>query len=89
MQVGASDLHVFVGHPPVIRLHGDLAALPEAPAADERASPARASTGTREKVDTLKTWSRANKVAAVVLLLLFVGGYAALIYFLVSNGKFG
>ena len=29
VQVGASDLHVVVGHPPVIRLHGDLAALPE------------------------------------------------------------
>ncbi len=45
--------------------------------------------GQEKKVDTLKTWSRANKVAAVVLLLLFVGGYAALVYFLVSNGKFG
>ncbi len=43
----------------------------------------------RKKDGALKTWSRANKVAAVVLLLLFVGGYAALIYFLVSNGKFG
>ena len=36
VQVGASDLHVVVGHPPVVRLHGDLTALPEAPvAADE------------------------------------------------------
>lgn len=30
VQAGASDLHVVVGHPPVIRLHGDLTELPEA-----------------------------------------------------------
>ena len=28
---GASDLHVIVGYPPVLRLHGDLIALPEPP----------------------------------------------------------
>ena len=53
------------------------------------ASPRVHRLGQEEQDGTLKTWSRANKVAAVVLLLLFVGGYAALIYFLVSNGKFG
>ena len=36
VQGGASDLHVVVGHPPVVRLHGDLIELPEPPvAADE------------------------------------------------------
>jgi hypothetical protein len=43
----------------------------------------------RNKDGTLKTWGKGNKVAAVILLLLFVGGYAALLYFLVSSGKFG
>ncbi|MDY3554992.1 PilT/PilU family type 4a pilus ATPase [Gemmata sp. JC717] len=31
VQAGASDLHIVAGHPPVIRLHGDLIELPEAP----------------------------------------------------------
>ena len=36
VQAGASDLHVVAGHPPVLRLHGDLTELPEEPlAADE------------------------------------------------------
>jgi hypothetical protein len=43
----------------------------------------------RGKDGRLKTWSKGNKVAAVILLLLFVGGYAALVYFLVSSGKIG
>ncbi|HVL11535.1 MAG TPA: PilT/PilU family type 4a pilus ATPase [Gemmata sp.] len=30
VQVGASDLHLIVGYPPVIRLNGDLTELPEA-----------------------------------------------------------
>ena len=30
----------------------------------------------------LKTWGKANKVAAVILLLLLVGGYGAIMYFL-------
>ena len=28
VQVGASDLHLIVGYPPVIRLNGDLTELP-------------------------------------------------------------
>src|SRR4051812_16841955 len=28
---GASDLHFIAGHPPTLRLHGDLVELPEAP----------------------------------------------------------
>ncbi len=39
VQAGASDLHVVVGHPPVIRLHGDLTALPEAPITEDEAEP--------------------------------------------------
>ncbi len=37
VQAGASDLHVVVGHPPVIRLHGDLSELPEDPVAEDEA----------------------------------------------------
>ncbi len=39
VQAGASDLHVVVGHPPVIRLHGDLTALPEPPLTEAEAEP--------------------------------------------------
>jgi hypothetical protein len=39
---------------------------------------------------TLRTWSRGNKVAAVILLLLFVGGYAALLFYAaVARHRFG
>jgi twitching motility protein PilT len=31
VEAGASDLHLVVGHPPVLRLHGDLVELPEPP----------------------------------------------------------
>ncbi len=31
VQGGASDLHLVVGHPPVLRLHGELTELPEGP----------------------------------------------------------
>ena len=34
---GASDLHLIVGYPPVLRLHGDLTALDEPPVAGEEA----------------------------------------------------
>jgi hypothetical protein len=38
---------------------------------------------------TLKTWSKGNKIAAVILLLLFVGGFAALlVYSLARRGGF-
>src|SRR5262249_47461152 len=43
----------------------------------------------RGKDGTLRTWSRANKVAAVILLVIFVGGYCALVYSLAASGKFG
>jgi len=31
VEAGASDLHLIVGYPPVLRLHGDLTELPEPP----------------------------------------------------------
>ena len=31
VEAGASDLHLIAGHPPVLRLHGDLTELPEPP----------------------------------------------------------
>ena len=43
----------------------------------------------RKKDGTLRTWSKGNKIAAVILLVLFVGGYASLIAYLVLSGKFG
>jgi twitching motility protein PilT len=36
---GASDLHLIVGYPPVLRLHGDLTELPEPPLTAEEAEP--------------------------------------------------
>jgi hypothetical protein len=43
----------------------------------------------RRKDGTLKTWSPGNKVAAVILLILFVGGYAGFVYYLILSGKLG
>ena len=43
----------------------------------------------RRKDGTLRTWSAANKVAAVILLVLFVGGYGALVYVRAASGRFG
>ncbi len=36
---GASDLHLIAGHPPVLRLHGDLTALPVLPLAADALEP--------------------------------------------------
>lgn len=38
VQVGASDLHLVVGHPPVLRVNGDLSELPEPPIGAEEAT---------------------------------------------------
>jgi twitching motility protein PilT len=37
VEAGASDLHLIVGHPPVLRLHGNLVELPEPPLDGEEA----------------------------------------------------
>jgi len=43
----------------------------------------------RKKDGTLKTWSWGNKIAAVIILIIFIGGYAALMWFLFASGQFG
>ncbi|MBA4190751.1 MAG: type IV pili twitching motility protein PilT [Planctomycetaceae bacterium] len=48
VQVGASDLHVIVGHPPTIRLNGSLTELMEPPLASEDAEPMFAGLCTSE-----------------------------------------
>ncbi len=35
VELGASDLHLIAGHPPVVRLHGDLVELPDPPLSGE------------------------------------------------------
>ncbi len=39
VQVGASDLHVAAGYPPVLRLNGDLTEIPEAPLSPDELQP--------------------------------------------------
>ncbi len=39
IQTGASDLHLVVGHPPVLRVHGDLTELSEPPLTADEAEP--------------------------------------------------
>ncbi len=39
VECGASDLHVVAGHPPVLRLHGDLTELPEPPLGEDEIEP--------------------------------------------------
>jgi twitching motility protein PilT len=60
VQAGASDLHVVVGHPPVIRLHGDLTALPEAPVTEAEAEPLLLSACPREALDRLQNQKNAD-----------------------------
>lgn len=43
----------------------------------------------RKKDGTLRKWGIGNNVAAVILLLLFVGGYGALFYWMLSSGQIG
>ncbi len=43
----------------------------------------------RKKDGTLKVWEKGNKIAAVILLVLFVGGYAVMVAFAISQGVLG
>src|SRR5262245_55427634 len=43
VQAGASDLHLVVGHPPVLRLNGDLTEIPEPVLGADEAEPLLAS----------------------------------------------
>ena len=57
VQGGASDLHLIAGYPPVLRLHGDLTELPEAPLTSEEAEPLFAAIcppGAFERLETHK-----------------------------------
>jgi twitching motility protein PilT len=60
VQAGASDLHVVVGHPPVIRLHGDLTALPEPPLTEEEAEPLLLSACPHEGLERLQKQKNAD-----------------------------
>ena len=53
VQVGASDLHLIVGYPPVLRLHGELTELPEPPLAADEADPLFASVCPPAALDLL------------------------------------
>lgn len=42
-----------------------------------------------KKDGTLKTWGWGNKIAAVIILILFIGGYVALMWLAFASGAFG
>src|SRR5579859_6787562 len=60
VQCEASDLHVVVGHPPVIRLHGDLAALPEPVVTEAEAEPLLLSACPHDALARLQTQKNAD-----------------------------
>jgi twitching motility protein PilT len=60
VQAGASDLHVVVGHPPVIRLHGDLTALPEEPLTEDEAEPLLLSACPHDALERLQEQKNAD-----------------------------
>jgi len=55
VSAGASDLHLIVGHPPVMRLHGDLTELPDEPLQAEETQRILNSLCPREALDRLHT----------------------------------
>src|SRR5579883_19234 len=60
VQAGASDLHLVVGHPPVIRLHGDLTPLPEEPLTEEEADPLLLSACPHDALQRLQAQKNAD-----------------------------
>lgn len=60
VQVEASDLHVVSGHPPVIRLHGDLIELPEPPLTPDEAEPLLLSSCPEDAAGRLQTSKNAD-----------------------------
>jgi twitching motility protein PilT len=60
VQAGASDLHVVAGHPPVIRLHGDLAELPEEPLTEAEAEPLLISSCPHDALGRLQAQKNAD-----------------------------
>jgi twitching motility protein PilT len=60
VQVGASDLHLIVGYPPVIRLNGDLTELPESNLAAEEMMPMLAAISPPGVIDRLREQRNAD-----------------------------
>ncbi|HSQ56256.1 MAG TPA: PilT/PilU family type 4a pilus ATPase [Gemmata sp.] len=60
VQVGASDLHLIVGYPPVIRLNGDLTEIPEAPITGEEMMPLLAAIAPPGVLDRLREQRNAD-----------------------------
>jgi len=60
VQSSASDLHVVVGHPPVIRIHGDLTALPEPAITEEEAEPLLLSACPHDALNRLQSQKNAD-----------------------------
>ena len=60
VQAGASDLHVVVGHPPVVRLHGDLTSFPEDPITSEEVEPLLLSACPHEALNRLQQQKNAD-----------------------------
>ncbi len=60
VQTGASDLHVVVGHPPVIRLNGDLTQLPEPPLTEDEAEPLLLSACPHDALERLQHQKNAD-----------------------------
>ena len=60
VQVGASDLHLIVGYPPVLRLHGELSELPEPPLAADEADPLLLSVCPPEALTRLRDQKNAD-----------------------------
>lgn len=54
VETGASDLHLIVSHPPVLRLHGELIELPEPAIRPEEAAPLLASLCPTEVMERLR-----------------------------------
>src|SRR3954454_23906188 len=55
VESGASDLHLIVGYPPVLRLHGDLVEIPEPPLEGTEANALLSSLCPPEAVARLQT----------------------------------
>jgi twitching motility protein PilT len=60
VQTSASDLHIVVGHPPVIRVHGDLTPLPDEPLTEADVEPLLLSACPRDALARLQTQKNAD-----------------------------
>jgi twitching motility protein PilT len=60
VQAGASDLHIVAGHPPIIRLNGDLTALPDAELTEDDIEPLLLSTCPHDALERLQHQKNAD-----------------------------